>query len=556
MDLVVRHVNSGSSGVTKVNSVAVGGVEGNSESWCELGLRWPGEPGSQEDADMREDIRGSRRFAWDLCNCVDTPVESVKWLVGWLGLREPWELWYMAQASVIGNAPVAQWLMTTFNLVEVLSVSESTVRNLAEACARGRYPALLKWWIESFPFPQGVDIIFADLVCNKHSTVELCEWVRGHLDIAGEAVGGFLENLSYNPHCLKWATEAFSLSPTESWLNSLCEKTGNAEVIKWMVTEKSIAPTRKTFLAACGSRNQNLELVQWLSTRVILSPEHVLDSLQRALSRNNADIADWIDSTFKATNALISTPDRLSTTFLNVCHRTTKGVDGVKWLMLHIDISQVPVAWVEKKLIGIWSMQVLFMLIKAFNISLQTNLKLRRHVLSVVLSNGTIYDVRQLQSITVLTVEDVAEFIYQGRYLTVSTSKTAKWLVTHVGLEVLKQRGLPFKLLEDVLYRDNAQCTMWLIDTLDIQIEPILQSLHPHCPSMALRTWKQLVSRCPSMNAETIRAKCGKFITDTPFIAEWSMARFSLCPADIKLCCDELESALAPPMSLWVQQKC
>ncbi|KAH3758869.1 hypothetical protein Pelo_9308 [Pelomyxa schiedti] len=470
-----------------------------------LGVRWPGSPGSQKDVDMRERIKGSSKLKSLLCNCVGTPVESVRWVFDWLGMREPWEFMNIIFGAIdAGNAPLVQWIVTTFNLSEVLS---EMYMGISLRLAEGKCPVLLKWWIESFSVPLGVDkeLLLVELVCNEHSTVELCQWVKNHLHIRGDLIKTAIV-LAKNPMTMRWVIEEISVWPTASWLDHLCLNTGDLELVKWVVTDKGVQPTKSTFLAACDSKKENLELVKWLSSRVALSPTDLQVALCNALCRSNTTIADWLDSTFGVMNTVNSKRGAPYSLLSSIGMK----VDSLRWFIQHVDIPQLPPERVEQIILKYWTegsclwFDAIFLMLDAFHISLQNNSELRRNTLRATLMHGTLKDL------------------------------VIKWIVHFVGLERIKSEALYTRLVEGSVYWNKTHCFMWLIDTLDLQLNEVLVVFPKASRNQPdLYMWKRLVNRFPSIDTETVRSKCMKVIARTPAIAEWAMARFSLSWGEI-----------------------
>ncbi|KAH3758876.1 hypothetical protein Pelo_9315 [Pelomyxa schiedti] len=501
-----------------------------------LGVRWPGSPGSQKDVDMRERIKGSSKLKSLLCSCVGTPVESVRWAFDWLGMREPWEFVNIVFGAIdAGNAPLVQWMVTTFNLSKVFNDPREKWLGMAQHLAEGKCPMLLKWWIESFSFPlaESREFVFGVLVGNKYSTVELCEWCKRHLDVLGTFFKHVLSYLSVkNTATLKWAIGVF---PTVTWLDNMCVKTGDLELVKWVVTDLSVKPRDITFRVACDSKKENLELVKWLSQRVTLSPTDLYMALCQALKRSNTEIADWIVSTFEVMNVANSTPGAPYSLFAGPIGRTP---DGLKWFLQHIDIPQTPPESAESIIRKGWissgfsNRDAMFLILDALHISLRSNSELLQYILCVTLNHGTLKDVMILQSKAPPSVDDVVHCI--SNTLTVSSSKIIKWIVTYVGLERIKTDALYTRLVECSMYWNKTHCLLWLIDTFDIQLNEVLLALLKwFSVNSDLYMWQSLVNRFPTIDTETVRSKCMNVITHTPAIAAWSMARFSLSQSEI-----------------------
>ncbi|KAH3731967.1 hypothetical protein Pelo_17202 [Pelomyxa schiedti] len=535
VDLAIKFVNSTEIVPTVRDGSVQSGVQHGAQPTMrtpvgELGVKWPGAPGSLEDAGMKEDIKGNDWFQRLLCSCTNTPVESVKWVVGWLGLRQPWELIHMVRTAMYaGNAPVVQWLVTTFNLAEVFNRRSADFLFIATHCAEGRCPSLLKWWIESFSFPQGgdKDDTFRTLVCNEFSSVELCQWLKSQLGILGRVP--YFPQTPQNPQCLRWAIEDSKSPISDALLGKICSNSSDLEVVKWLVTEKFIKPTNWTFLMACSSRKENLELVRWLSQKMTLSHLDLQKALEQALSNSNIGIADWLDNTY---NVVSSKAPGVCPTLVKIWRNLAScpSLAGLKWLVRYTNKPQAPVIPAEEIICRIWDPDLLFFLLEAFHISVQRESKLLRHLLTSIFMRGTMSDIRRLRSMVPVSVDDVKQSITPP-LLKVESSKISKWIVSQVGVEHMKTE----KLYSRLFHLSKTQCATWLIDTFHIPLSEVIDDYHP--VYSLLSTWKLLANKFPSLESDTVRREYMDLVVSTPAIAEWSMERFSLTFSEIATYC-------------------
>ncbi|KAH3731396.1 hypothetical protein Pelo_17771 [Pelomyxa schiedti] len=513
--------------------LAVGLVNGT-PTWShyKCGVTWPGAPGSPGDADMKEDIKGCNWYNSRLCQSSDTPLESVKWIVGWLGMREPWHLVQLAVTAIVcGNVPVAQWLVMEFGLERVLTGTNG----VASLCARSKSPILLKWWLENFSLPDGEDKkeVLRYLVCNEFSSIELCQWVKKQLEIKSDVT---LSDLDWpnNPQCLRWAIEEFSLSLTEDFLNRACQFCCDLEVVKWMVIHKSVTPTPETCLGACCCRKENLEVVKWLSQRVALSPRDHQVSLLWALSCSNTDTADWLDSTFHVMNVVNSTPGSAGSLFTKMLRniRGDSHLHGVQWFLQHVDVTQLQESSAAREaILETRNVEAVFLVLKACHISLQDNTEVRRHVLQTALRSGSMSDVRRLQSLVTLSADDIKCTRVNG-----TSSKTVKWVVSQVGVEYFKEQGIHTVILDSCIDRRKSHCLIWLMETWGLQLHEIFRTVErmPLPWNIDLNTWKLIINKfSPTQEEAMAEARFVEVVTSQPAITEWSITRFSLSQTQV-----------------------
>ncbi|KAH3743034.1 hypothetical protein Pelo_15576 [Pelomyxa schiedti] len=520
IDLALGLVNSG--------EIEGADLSGNDGMWLrKWGLKWPGVPGSSADIDMRENIRGSTSYRFYACCRGDMPLDSVKWLVGWLGMREPWELVGMVISTIYaGNAPVTQWLVETFNLAKF----NDRTMGFGLQCARGRCPMLLKWWVENFSLPQ-VEYsrgVFAELLNNESSTVELCQWAKNNLDLSSPPRS---LDWSRNPRCMRWAIEEYSLPITETEVQRIC-RCDNLEVIQWLVNDKSVAP-KSIFLHVVGFSKDNVELIKWLAPRVTLSAADLQYALQSALHSSNTGIADWLESTFKVMNVVNSTPGKVCSIFVEIFGkgRRFSNMGGVKWFLQHVvDLSQITATQTNQVLLASWDVEPIFFVLETFHISLHSEPEeVLRHVLLIIFGS-TIHDLQRLQSLGNLSVDSITKCLLSFE-ISGCSSKVVKWIVTHAGVGHIKEHYYT-KLLLSFLELDKTHCAMWLIDTFHISMTDVMEN-SVYSPT-SLYTWKLLVSRFPSLNAATIRNSCMHVVTSRHAIAQWTLSRFPLTKEDFE----------------------
>ncbi|KAH3764519.1 hypothetical protein Pelo_3625 [Pelomyxa schiedti] len=524
--------------------LAVGLVNGTDSTWNQCGVRWPAAPGSPEDIDIREDLKGSNWYRSKLFRFSGTPVESVKWVLEWLGMKQPWELWQMVQAAILfGNVPVTQWMVMEFGLAKPLA----DFCCIADHCARGSCPMLLKWWIENFSFPEAEDkkSVFSCLVCNENSSVELCQWVQKQLDISGDLSLSFLA-LSRNPHCMRWVIEEFPISPTASRLHYIFRLTSNFETVKWLVTERSVTPTLRTCFSACDCPDDNVDFVKWLSQRVTLSPKDHQTLLQRALACSNIGIAEWLESTFNIMN-LINSTGAAGANFIDILGTMSSDstLNGVKWFLQRVDMAQILTA-ARKAILEVYNIKAIFFVLEELHISVEDT-ELRHHVLEAVL-HGSIYDVKRLQSMVTLSADDVNSSWASDMYI--CSSKNIKWLVSHLNANHLNNPDRHVQLIDCPLERDKSHCLMWLIETFDIQLSEVLSSSFL-VQNVGLSMWKQLMNKF-SPDPKTVRSdQFMRVATCRPAIAMWSMSRFSLTRNEVT---EYLRRAphVSPHTELWL----
>ncbi|KAH3723288.1 hypothetical protein Pelo_18007 [Pelomyxa schiedti] len=498
VDLASSFVNGTPSPPTSASSTAW-------DNRC--GVTWPGAPGSPEDADMREDIRGCnwKRHSRLLCSS-DTPVESVKWIVGWLGMRQPWELRPIAEAAIVsGNVQVTRWLFGEFRLGHVLG-------GFADLCALSKNPVMLKLWLETFPSPPENDkkFLLSTLVCNEFSSVELCQWVQKRLEIPSKNCDGLYLDLPCNPQCLKWACEEFSIPPNTAMLYHISRHCRYPlEVVKWLVKEKSVKPTWEACLCACNCMTDNVELVKWLAKRVALSPPHYRELLVRALACSNTRIADWLEGTFHVLR-VVNTPAAADSLFCDVLCRVScdSSLNGVKWLLQHVDVNRIPQKAAKEGILATWNMDAIFFILKATFLSRTTQ------------KFGAI-PLTQLCSITL--------FMMCTNMDSATSSKNVKWLVSQLGVDSIRKLGIHTRILDGQIDRDKPHCLIWLIEMFGLQLCQILEVPLPW--NIGLNTWKLVINKF-SPGPEEVRLEKDnvfmKVATSLPCIAEWSIARFSL----------------------------
>ncbi|KAH3767730.1 hypothetical protein Pelo_396 [Pelomyxa schiedti] len=497
-------------------------------------LRWPGAPGSLEDQDMKENMKGDASLKSLLCVCRDTPAEAVKWFVEWSGIREPWEILGMFSSAVEwGNSEVAKWLVTKFNLAEVFD-SETMIFNVTEMIERGRCPALVKWWQAEFPSHQ-LNVCFLPLTCNPFASVELCQWVKDH---AGSSFPPLFLTSATNPRCLRWAIEEFSLSPTEGCLNNAAAM-GDAEVVEWMVLEKRVAPTPTTFIKACGAATENLGLVKWLVSQKLTppSPRVLEEALQEALSHNNTRIADWLELTFQAMSVINTNPVAL----VRICVKLRdENLAGLTWFLQHAVLSQVPERSVVDAIhVTKHLLSAAFLLVDSFHVSLEksSNSDTLLSLLREVFERGNVSDLKRMHSLCPLSARTISYSLPFSRI--VRSAKSIKWLVSHIGVEFFKKNGNYTWLLRPSIASNKVHCTEWLIDTLDLNMSQVMQ-LASFCGEEALSfevpTMKLLVRKFPDIDIREFMGQVASFSASTVALC---MDKLSLTPQEIEEFCSE-----------------
>ncbi|KAH3760211.1 hypothetical protein Pelo_7931 [Pelomyxa schiedti] len=491
------------------------------------GLRWPAAPGTPEDRELREGVRADAGFARDLCLGPARNVEALRWGLEWMGRREPWELRsILPVAMVSGNAAISQWLVSHLLGLGEKFGGDDVGNNFALMGARGMDPTLAKWWVENFSVQADQhEALFVAIVGNKLSSLELCQWAKDRLEITFS--NKYLEAVA-NPQVLRWILDAFSISPDKAYLNAACRVHTDLEVIKSLVTGKSIAPTVDIFLLTCSSPQQNVELLTWLSQKVTLSPEIIRNALVQSLGSDNIVVADWIESTYRVMNLVNSTPTIMGSTLVEICHKCISHHEppGLTWFLKHIVIPQVEVSFLKDAIIAalrMYSIGAVLALLQAFPMS-WIKPALLNEILGLIVSSG-LTDLKRLYSIVPFSQETAIKCCTSP--ICFVSSKVIKWFVTQFHLLPMQLRGNNNILISRTLLMNKIKCSEWLIDMLGISLHDLLKVL----PGMRwgkieLSTWKFILRKFPTIDSDTVRSSMLSIVTTSPYSAIYTINKF------------------------------
>ncbi|KAH3745139.1 hypothetical protein Pelo_13459 [Pelomyxa schiedti] len=508
---------------------------------CWGGLAWP-----TGDDDFMEDVRYSGELLRKACK--GGHLDAAKWVVSRFGIREPWQFIEPLDTALMnGHLELATWMMESFNLSKLFLVPQASFIDLVGACARGKRPDLVRWYLDNFPVDEDAnDSLFISVLSNKNSSVELCEWLQTRLAL--EHTSEYILSFIKDSNIIKWALTLFPDAVNESWLNEYCGTVGDLHLAEWFILENNIPPSAKTFIAACGSIKENLSLVKWLSYRVTLTQQNLEDALKESISNNNASIADWLEEHYHIIDVIASS-HRVHVVLLHICRGLfSDKVDGLNWFLHHIETPIVDEHFLEGIVTALEECQrkALLLMTKVFYAQMQKFPELLLRVLSASLA-GTLSQVKEfISDINTFTGNDVAQCLTSSR---VFSSKVIKWLVSQFNLDSTHIKHNHNALLYRVLSQGKRKCAEWILDSFDISFDEFMDMISNWCTisrfhNIDLQLWKMILRKFPLLTAEIIRDKMMPIITHSPINASFTMTHTKLPIGDVTHYCETLNDTV------------
>ncbi|KAH3763627.1 hypothetical protein Pelo_4512 [Pelomyxa schiedti] len=457
-------------------------------------------------------------------------VSVARWLVSVLRITRddaPWMHGPLGFSLFCGKMEVAKWMLDQFDLRN--SLPKKDLLDVVDWCARGGSPENVKWCEANFPVHINRNDFKHALLSNKHSTLEVCKWLEDTIRATGVS---------------EW-----TMSDVKSQeINRFCKKTGDINLVKWLITERGFTPTRKTFFSSCAtSPKRGSSLARWLYPQVAptLSPSHFLKALVKSLASGNTEVADWLEGTFHLMDSVVNPSKRCTEdTLIALC--TTK-TSGLKWLLQHLSHPSEIKARIIKDAIAcaLYSKSI-------SNIQLMLETFTHFHPQS----DPELYE-KMVAGLTVVA-PDVLERFFGGiegtnccsserwmteavaRCLTSSAlemdeihSNTVKWLVSKFGLSYndhirRNNNSLLFKLLS----WSKNRCAQWLIETFYIPLEDqIVEMTREWAPYSSylidLAGWKLLLEHYhPAIDATMIKRHFAPLLDRCPHLVNYTESKF------------------------------
>ncbi|KAH3742565.1 hypothetical protein Pelo_16031 [Pelomyxa schiedti] len=457
--------------------------------------------------------------------CRQGQLEVAKWMVERFNIREPWELARpFADALYKGQLRVAQWIVSAFNVIHTFESFDQWMC-IHECACRSENLAVVKWCFETFPVHEPYtteSILFAVCTYAKRSS-------------GADVLKFFIENFviptdEICPHSrfgrvdiLKCVTSlSDSFNPSKEDLARYCKEKGGLELVKYAVEEYPLKLTAKEFTAACRNKLDDVGIMQWLSTKVTLSPKDLRDSLVAALAQNNTLIASWLDATFGIMRQLTSWNSTASSILVGVCKGMCawkwKGrLEGVMWLVNHSEmrcVEESEVLEAIKELVSKESFPtVTLLLIEKFSIKEPHRTKLMASLLKISAQSCSLPTVKKVAAMGTFTKETVAQCL-SGTCLL--SSKTVKWLVTHFQLE-RAHIVLNKQILVNLLSLGKENCAEWLINRFHITLDEMLgNALKIYWERIDLFVWKMLIRKFPGLTSTFLKKMCLKLLLQSP----------------------------------------
>ncbi|KAH3763063.1 hypothetical protein Pelo_5115 [Pelomyxa schiedti] len=503
-------------------------------------------------------------------------VDVVKWLVSLIGIGKENARWMLRDPLWIalrkGHLDIAGWMLFDgLDLVNTLSLS--TLESLTESCAIGRHPENLKWCLEKFP--QGVrPSVFVFILGNKHSSLELCQWLAGEWQI--DMIKQEYNLLAIkNPDIAMWLLE--NLEESEKTLEKLVGHIGNVSLAEWLIREKHFTPTLSTLFTTCSMKTGGSTLSRWLSTRLTLSQSDLLNTLQRALQWSNREVADWLEDTFHLMDVVNSDPELASSTLVEIS-KTGDDCDdvvrGLKWFIDRLSKPREISATSVQKAIsqiseGCWDWGSVLLLLETFpqfELTPPIEEALLQDLWNTVLKADVItiqhfVEIFPTTLLSLLTQDFVSTCLTSSECRTFS-SKVVKWVIGHFHLDSIHIKANHSFLLCNLLSMRKNQCAEWLLESFSITLEDIIDmvlnwysdevssnssnSFH----SLDVQAWKMIVKRFPTINSQIIRDHLMYIVVLSPFHAIFTMDKFGITLDDIRM-----TSTLSwfPDTQIWLQ---
>ncbi|KAH3723182.1 hypothetical protein Pelo_18116 [Pelomyxa schiedti] len=179
-------------------------------------------------------------------------------------------------------------------------------------------------------------------------------------------------------------------------------------------------------------------------------------------------------------------------------------------------------------------------------------------------------DISSAQQLAVgrFTPPQVAESL-TTRFVTVHSSKTAKWLIGKYNLTAQQLKANNNSLLFQLIRGSKTSCADWFIRNFAVTLPEVLlmfekqSSSHIDFPSretqiteMRLSTWKMLLQRFPGITAETVRQHCMRAVSASPSHIEYSIRTLGLTAKEIALYCQaHFPCTLPTDTRLWLARQ-
>ncbi|KAH3743709.1 hypothetical protein Pelo_14894 [Pelomyxa schiedti] len=510
------------------------------------GLVWDRRPGSELMQDVKSGYFGEFRLLTRVCSSGN--LEMLQWATSTFGINQPWEMLMPLRAALSGgHLEVAKWILTKFpGLTENLQQQESSeaALHLAMACGEGKDPQLVKWFLGQVPFPTdylSASLLFRPVLCNPRSTLELCQWMKSHLDPSSQTYVLPITGIK-NREIRHWAATTFPEQLTNTSLSMFCHFGQDLDFATWLVSERKFRPTPNDFEPSCCNYGDNVEFPKWVSSQVHLSPEDHKRGLLSSLSRNNTRIANWLEETYSVMNGINSQGSScVAKALLEICKVLTFGEEklaGIEWFVARLTAAELDsdsaLEVLDQAATAKRHKSILF-IIKAFHIQPSNFVSNRRRYLLAKLlqcvAQWSLSAVKELTSLLPFSSEDVAHALSSDRIVFLC-SDVVRWLAEQYHLTASHIKANHNVVLYQLILSNKNSCAGWLIDYFGICLEEVVDMFMKWGQSnshrrLYLSTWRMILNKFPELSCDTTWRIMPR-VSNLPCIAEYTLGRYHI----------------------------
>ncbi|KAH3714192.1 hypothetical protein Pelo_19300 [Pelomyxa schiedti] len=246
--------------------------------------------------------------------------------------------------------------------------------------------------------------------------------------------------------------------------------------------------------------------------------QHLLmDSfIDDALSVSNFTVADWLEQRYHMLKTTLRRP--------HLAHvaKNCFGSNPLNWLLQRVPhnlLDESDVTTAVAHCVSLDNFRGAVLLLNNFHFHDSPDVRTMWDAVLCSLPRADIYSAQQL-AVGRFTPSQVAESL-TTRFVTVHSSKTAKWLIGEYNLTAQQLKANNNSLLFQLIRGSKTSCADWFIRNFAVTLPEVLlmfekqSSSHIDFPSretqiseMRLSTWKMLLQRFPGITAETVRQHC------------------------------------------------
>ncbi|KAH3765432.1 hypothetical protein Pelo_2713 [Pelomyxa schiedti] len=513
------------------------------------GLVWDKRPDSEHMQDARAGNFGEFGLLPRICEAGH--LEMLQWVTGAFGIKESWQMFAPLRAALRGGSlEITKWILAKFvGLEQKLHQREFSriALDLAMACASGKDPHLTRWLMEQFSFLSEndssvsavCDILLNQVLCNKGSTLELCQWMTNHLSLYSSRL--YFHVTLINTEIRHWATTNFPKRLIYGNLRTFCRVGTEVQFAEWLVSEGKATPTTQDFVASCCNQYGNLELTKWASSKVVLSPDDLKQGLLSALSHSNIRIANWLEQTYSVMKMINSQGSgAVSKAFVEILKSKNSGedtVDGIEWfvgrLTAAVELDKYTALEQLDQAATKMRPKLTLYIIKSFRILLSicassdttTKGGLLAKLLKCV-AQWSLSAVKELTSLLPFSVEDVAQALSSDSVVFLC-SDAVRWLVETYHLTSSHIKANHNVVLYQLILSNKKGCAEWLIDSFGICLDDVVDMFMKWLKvdpiiKLHVSTWRMIISKFPEMDCDTAW-KIMRRLANMASIAEYTL---------------------------------